>query len=200
MWRAMCFRCLTSIGVVFLLLTNSVCGAVVNTPSSEAVRSIVDVYLRVEYQADTAFNREQLIKFTQRRRVYLESKAEPGLGIYDFYINSGEPVFIVDTYEIVKIDVRGNRATATISYTRLGRIMNGMGTLHAAVIPDKKINDLVTLNLVFAKSKWWVLDPPPPRISRDVLVLDYEGELKEAAENTPRWNRVSKILTSLKSL
>jgi hypothetical protein len=200
MGHTLCTRCLTNIGIFFLLLSSTICGAAVNTPSTEAVRAVVDIYLRVEYQADTDYNREQLIKFTPRRRAYLEDKAEPGLGIYDFYINSGDPVFVVDDYKIVEVDVKGNRATATVSYNRLGRIMNGMGTIHAALLPDKKINDLVALNLVFEKNKWLVLNPPPPRISRDVLIRNYEEFLKEAAVNTPRWNSENRVLTLLKSL
>jgi hypothetical protein len=183
MRNAKCYRQLTSIGTFLLMLSSTVCSAAVNTPSTEAVRSVAEVYLRVEFQEDTAYNREQLIKFTPRRRAHLESKTEPGLGIYDFYINSGDPVFVVDDYKIVEIDVKGKRATVTVSYNRLGRIMNGMGTAHAVLIPDKKVNDLVTLNLVFEKNKWLVLDPPPPRVSRDVLIRDYEGALKELRES-----------------
>lgn len=124
---ARCSLCQTSIGIFFLLLSSAVCGAVVNTTGSEGVKAVVDVYLRVEYEVDPVYNREQIVKFTSRRRAYLESKTEPGLGIYDIYINSGDPIFVVDAYEIVKIDVKGKRATGTVSYNRLARIkINGV--------------------------------------------------------------------------
>lgn len=198
---ARCFLCLTSIGIFFLLLSSAVCGAVVNTTGSEGVKAIVDVYLRVEYEVDPVYNREQIVKFTSRRRDYLESKTEPGLGIYDIYINSGDPIFVVDSYEIVKVDVKGKRATATVSYNRLARIINGMGTISSALLLDKKGNDLVTLNLVFEKNQWWVLDPPPPRISKEVLIRNYEETIKSlGVENHPKWQKERDIVKLLKTL
>ena len=177
---------LTYIGIFSLLLSNIVYGAAANTPSAEGVKSIIDVYLRVEYEADTAYNREQLIKFTPRRKAFLESKTEPGLGIYAFYINSGDPIFVVDAYEIVKVNVKGKHASATVLYNRVGRIINGMGTISTALLPDKKDNDLVTLNLIFDKNQWWVLDPPPPRISKKKLIGYYEYQVNS---NLSRWDQ-----------
>ena len=75
---------------------------------------------------------------------------------------------------------------------------NTDGSWH--LVSDPMDNDLVTLNLIYDKNKWYVLDPPPPRISRDWLLDYYEAISKEAAENSPRWRRVTKVLTSLKSL
>ena len=176
---------LASIGIFLLALASAACNMVSNTPSAEAARALVEVYLRVEYEADTLYNRAQLITFSPQRRVHLESKTEPGLGPYDFYINSGDPVFVVSAYEIVKIEVQDKRASVIVSYNRLARIVNGMGTISSTLLTDKKANDLVTLNLVFDKEKWWslkgqwwVLDPPPPRVSKQALIKYYESLLK----------------------
>ena len=163
----------------------------------QPARDVVHAFLQSEFKGDVLDEREKLIKFTPKRRDYIESKVgRPGPGPYVLYVLD-YPLFIVSAYEIVKVEVMGDRASAIVSYNRLG-LIKSYG--HSVPIPDKKDHDLVTLNLVFDKNQWWVLDPPPPRVSKEVLIRSYEATFKDAAINTQRWRRAEKMLKLLNSL
>ena len=208
-------RSLVGIPVVLLLWLSAVSVPVDATPGAEDVRVIVDTFLRVEYEEDTLYKRENLIMFAPQRWALLENKTEPGIGPSDLHIS--DQAFVVSAYEIVKIEVKGNRATAMIAYQRLARI-KGYDTSDRTITPDKKDKDLVTLDLVFDKKKWWslkgqwwILDPPPPRVSKRAMVEYYEtglewyvdrqkeiGKLPEHQQDA--YDRKSGILRYLKSL
>lgn len=127
----------------------------------------------------------------------MDQKTEPGVGVFDLDIF--DQAFVVKTFTILDCKVDGKKAMATVMYQRLAKIEN-FNTSDRHVIPEIIDRDLVTLNLIFDKNKWWVLDPPPPRISKDVLIRYYEELTKEAAVNSARWLRATKVLATLKAL
>jgi hypothetical protein len=182
--------------IACIALSVVACSSEANSDVS-AVKVAANTFLQTEFDGSGEPPRQNLITFSPKRQAVLDQISEPGVGPYELDIF--DQAFIVKSFAILDCKVAKDKATVTVAYQRLARVEN-FNTSDIYIIPEKIDRDLVTLNLVFKKNKWWVLDPPPPRISKDVLILNYEEELKEAAENTPRWNRVSRILTSLKLL
>ena len=109
------------------------------------------------------------------------------------------PVIVVSDYEILSVDVKSTQGKVLVRYTRLVR-SEGLG-VERNLVPDKNPNDLITLSLVFDQNQWWVLDPPPPRISKEVLIRHYEEEIKNlGVEDHPKWQKERDTVKLLKSL
>ena len=151
----------------------------------QTARDVTQAFLQAEFDGDVLPKREKLIIFSSKRLAEFEhDEPGPGPGPYVLY-RASRPVFIVGAYEIVDVKTKDHRATAVVSYRKLARLDN-IGTSEVAIKPDRQDRELVTLNLVFEKNQWWVLDPPPPRVSKQVLIAYYEDKVKEDA---PIWEQ-----------
>ena len=148
-----------------------------------AVKAAANAFLQAEFDGSGEPPRQNLITFSPKRQAELDQKSEPGVGPYELDIF--DQAFIVKTFTIQDWKVDGTKATVTVMYQRLARVEN-FNTSDIHVIPERIDRDLVTLNLVFDKNQWWVLDPPSPRISKDVLIRYYEYQVNRSSS---RWER-----------
>ena len=184
--------------LALLLVSSSSLSLAKEENNAQGVHQFVESYCKIEFDGAWVPARWAIIKFGPKRKVereYNDVLDAAVFGLGDYY-----PFIVVTSYDIKETKVLSpKRATAQVMYRRVAHSeSNTDGGWH--LVADPKDNDLVTLNLIYDKNKWYVLDPPPPRISRDWLLEYYEAVSKEAAENSPRWRRVTKVLTSLKSL
>jgi hypothetical protein len=186
----------------FLLFTSSASSALADNGSeAQAVHQAVETYCKIEFDGAWVEDRWAVIKFSQKRkaeRIYREVTDSAVFELGNHY-----PFIVVTSYDIREVSLLNpTHATAKVAYNRVAHSVSNTGKdwRDWHLVADRLDDDLVTLNLIFEKSKWFVLDPPPPRISKDMLIGYYEELLKEAAVNTPRWNRANRTLTSLKSL
>lgn len=104
----------------------------------------------------------------------------------------------IDIKEIKLLDPK--RATAQVMYRRVAHsVGNTDGSWH--LVADPMDNDLVTLNLIYDHKKWYVLDPPLPKISKQFLIDYYEATIKNLeVENDPLWQKERDTVKLLKSL
>jgi hypothetical protein len=118
-----------------------------------------------------------------------------------FELGNHYPFIVVTSYDIREVSLLNpTHATAKVAYNRVAHSESKTGR-DWYLVADRLDDDLVTLNLVLEKNKWFVLDPPSPRISKDMLIGYYTEVIKEVDdENSPLGRRASKTLTSLKSL
>lgn len=167
-------------------------------------RSTVEAYCQNEFSGNDPETRERLIKFSPK--LVLQHKKEE-LDWTNIYVDSLEQV-VVSSYKIGSINTSGSHATAIVVFQRLA---HKEVTNNVSYIIEQPHDETVTLNLIYDKNKWYVLDPPPPRISRDRLIEFYEGEIKWYADQLkengelPAHQQVArdkklKILTILKRL
>ena len=147
------------------------------------VKNTVHAFLQAEFDEGAATVRKTLITFSSNRYAELDQKTEPGVEVFDLDIY--DQAFIVKNFKILGCKVDGKKATATVMYQRLARVEN-FNTSDRRVLPDRIDRDLVTLNLIFDKNQWWVLDPPPPRVSKEVLLEYYEYRVNS---NLSRWDQ-----------
>jgi hypothetical protein len=134
--------------------------------------------------------RQSLVRYSPTRRD-LEKAKDPELEGLVISIEA-DPVFVVDSYRITEVTV-GKRATATILYRRLAR-SQGEGLPGRELVPDCRNEDSVKLTLQYAKGRWYIIDPPPPRISREVLIEYYQNSVQqmEGWINSPTTSRAQK--------
>ena len=90
------------------------------------------------------------------------------VGLWDW-----DPYVIVTSYEILSVSVKGKRGTATVAYRRIGR-SEGKGR----IVPETPRREVVTFNLTFDGTRWWVVDPPPARVSKKDLLFSYEKKIE----------------------
>ena len=161
---------------------------------SEA-RQAVEAYANVEFQGGDPSALREIIKFSTAREAELRRKFGRFL-----YMNfpEHEPQYVVKSYLVKDVIVSGNSAVGTVIYQRVARTKDNYGSPFVAEPPH---DETVTLNLVFKKNQWWVLDPPPQRVSKEVLINYYEATIKNlGVENDPRWQKERDTLKLLKGL
>ena len=144
-----------------------------------AVRNAVETYANVEYELGDPAKREKIIQFSPKFEAKIQ-KDNPGEWVYvgfGYYDR-----IVVSSYKVGDIKIEGLRATAQVIYRRLAHAEGDTDdTWH--IIAEPPHDETVTLNLVFDKNQWWVLDPPPPRVSKKVLLEYYEATIKRLREN-----------------
>ena len=140
-----------------------------------AVRQTVESYAHVEFEGGDPDEREKIIRFSPKRKAQIEDQT--GMWAYVDYSSFQRIVARGYLIEEVKL-IDKKRAMAMIRYDRLAHSV-GKNASDRVFMLDTNANDTVTLNLVFDKNQWWVLDPPPPRVSKEVLIRYYEYQVKE---------------------
>lgn len=190
--------------VLFLLLVCRISLTLAQDENqTQAVRQTVESYCKIEFDGQWVPARWAMIKYGRKfggsiEREYFKFYK----GVFD--LDDLEPFIVVTSYNIREIKMLSSkRATANIIYHR---VAHSGGDFHEYwqgwyLVADPMDNDIVTLNLGFEKNNWYVLDPPPPRISKARLIEFYENKLKRLdIENDPIWQHKRDALKLLKSL
>lgn len=80
---------------------------------------------------------------------------------------SADPLIVVDSYRIKAVSGGEARAEATVVFRRLA---NCDVTEKRTYVVDRNARDTVTLSLEYDGSRWWIVDPPLPRVSKWALI------------------------------
>jgi hypothetical protein len=80
---------------------------------------------------------------------------------------STDPFIVVDSYQIKSVTVTEGHADAVVMYKRLA---NCDVTEKRRFAVDRNSRDTVALSLDFDGTRWWIMDPPLPRISKWALI------------------------------
>ena len=154
-------------------------------------RETVKAYCLNEFSGNDPETRERLIKFSPKFEGQFKKEKHKWIAKY---VESPQEV-VVNAYEIKSVNALGNQATAIVIFKRLARTEKTASSIYVAEPPH---DEAVNLNLVFEKNQWWVLDPPPPRISKEVLIEYYQYQVKEDSAmweqklNDPTYNEKQK--------
>ena len=195
------------IAALFLLIAGSVAFVLVgNENTAQAARQTVETYCKVEFEGAWVEDRWAILKFSDSRKQensYREITDSAVFGLQPPY-----PFIVIASYDIREVRVLSpTRASAHVTYRRLAHSESATGRKWR-LIAEPAHDETVTLNLTFDKKKWWalrgqwwILDPPPPRISKQVLLEYYKGKIKHlGVEDHPKWQRERDIVKLLNSL
>ena len=155
-----------------------------NGSNSEAVRQTVEKFCLAEFEGDVLERREEFVKLSPNE-VRMRKKARPEMQPLA-YDKMWDLLYVVTSYTVLasSVTVMGNKATAFVEYRRVGtRKKEGY-----KVESYKDERDVVKLNLVCERNHWFVLDPPLPRVSRNVMIRTFEQDL---AATSARWFKVA---------
>ena len=92
------------------------------------------------------------------------------------------PLFVVKSYRVLKVQINGNMGVATIEYERVAR-SKGFGSSIRKLYIDHLKNEIVSIKLLYDGKRWWIIDPPPPRVSIDALFKFYKNKLDRLGSN-----------------
>ena len=175
-----------SLSVLLLVLSSATAGMVhADVPD---IRDVVGAFLKAEAEGDDFDRRVKLVKLSAKRQAELEKKTDVSAYVFEIQYH---PLFVIAGYKLMSVDIRNHRATAIVAYKRLARTKGE--NIQREIIPEYVDNEKVTLNLVFDKNQWWVLDPPPPRVSKEVLIRYYEAETKWYIERQNEFGKLPKF-------
>lgn len=141
-----------------------------------SVKWVVEEYCLAEFNGDR-YIRQDLATYS-RKRLMEEKKKNPELIAYDIMSWEGDPLYVVSAFKILDIKIEKKKAVVTVEYFRLAKT-EGFGHLDRKIIPDYNEHDIMTLNLIYEKGKWKIIDPPLPRISKDALLRFFKKEKEE---------------------
>ncbi len=169
----------------FLLLAGSASAVLTGNESpAQAVRQAVETYCKLEFEGGWMEDRWEVTKFSNKRKA--ERKIGGPADASVFTLQNHYPFIVIASYDIREVRVLSpTHATAQVAYRRLAYSESATGR-EWHLIAEPAHDETVTLNLVFDKKKWWVLDPPAPRISKQRLLEHYEYRVKR---NSSRWEQ-----------
>lgn len=124
-------------------------------------------------------------------RLAEERKKDPEFEGKAFYPQSS-PLLIVGSYRVLDAVVHGTRATAHVQYTRLART-EGSGYLTRQIIPDCLPGEMVRYTFIYSNNRWWILDPPLPRVSPEAIIRDFSGRLQSVGDDWPTRPDLSEV-------
>jgi len=130
-------------------------------------KTLVQEYCDAEFKGAQDI-RMKVVKLNPKRAAS-EKAATPERGdnagkVVNF---SSDPLVVVDSYVIRDVQVSKDTAEATVAYRRLASTGGVSGRKY---VIDRKSSDIVKLSLSFDGSRWWITDPPLPRVSKWALI------------------------------
>jgi hypothetical protein len=143
--------------------------------TEEQVRKIVEAYCQAEFNGirDIRF---ELVKYSSKREAMEKKRDQQFRGkLLDW---DADPLFVVSSYHIQKVTVEKNRAIAIVDYKRIAKT-KGEGVPKRKLIPDYVEHDMVKLQFIHDGIKWWIFDPPLPRISIKAIINYFEDDVKQ---------------------
>ena len=145
-----------------------------SSPKMSGAREAIENFCRAEFEGDTSI-RIEVVKYSQARRKLERKRGHDNDGLAISYTN--DALYVVSAYKVSDVTLMNNRAIASVEFTQLAS-PEGDGYETRAFINNFKTHDSVQYHLLFVNNKWWICDPPPPRVSRDAIVKGYKHTLK----------------------
>lgn len=153
--------------------------------ANHEIQGLVENFCLTEFNGNLQGDeiRDQMIKYTSDKLKYLKTKS---CSIYPYEILlECDSIFIINSYKINSIEqVDEKHAYAVISYHQLAK-SKGWGDDFRENKVRKLIKDIrditVKLNLEYDGKRWWIIDPPYPRVSYNTMLEYYKKDVADLA-------------------
>ncbi len=166
------FKSIICISLLFFAVIFSFAALEYNDRDETLIRNIVDEFCKAEFmgQQDIRFD---LAKFTPEREEIEKRRDSQFKGFVKTW--DIDPVVIVASYRITNITLLDGKASAIVVYERLAKTEGDFDK--RKIVKDYRKEDALEISLIFQDNKWWILDPPTPRISREAIINYYQQHL-----------------------
>lgn len=174
---------------LFLPLGGSALASPEDVNFAKSAVDTVNVFCRSEFD-HSIHSRYDLMKMSPNYETKLEKLMHTSVGT--LYIPDAYEIFAIKSYKIDNVAVHGNKAVATVNYAILAKrtgwkkIKYQGGTGSVEIFEEcRKPNYIEKIDLIFDGKRWWVLDPPSPKISIYKIVTFLTNSLGRYEKNNP---------------
>jgi hypothetical protein len=148
----------------------------------------ISKFCEFEFRHD--FSRDRFLKLSSKREDKIENLSGT---IETLYIPNTYEVFAIKSYKILDVIVNKNKAIATVTYNILAKrtgwkhhdFKDGSSYGEAIFVEYIKPNYIEKINLIFDGNRWWVLDPPFPKISINKIIDFFGVKIDRLKKNHP---------------
>jgi len=128
-------------------------------------------FIKAEYIGNQSFRVDNTM-YSPERKLMIKGMYGPLRGEI-FYWESAM-LCVVDDYKITSINLIKSKATIDVTFNEFG-CTGSKGYGDVPIIKTNKIS-VVRYYLKYKRSRWWLCDPPVPRVSRNALIT-YNDEI-----------------------
>jgi hypothetical protein len=173
------FKNLIFILILNISLISTQCYNANESNHIDNAKQLIELFCKFEFEGFVVTDqREMIIKFSKEREEKERKRRpifKPWVVLWD-----SDPYFIISSYKVLNIELSGNKGIATVGYKRIGECKG-----NAQINSSLKEQDIVKLNLIYDGKRWWILDPPPPKVYLNVLIKIFEDDFKRI--NNQEW-------------
>jgi hypothetical protein len=150
-----------SLLTIFIVVFYSTLG--VTSPNIDDANKFIKEFLEAEFVGNRSFRLDNTIYSPEREKI-IKEKYSPMIGEI-FYWESTK-LCVVDHYEITNIKMINSKAIVDVTFQEFA-CTEGYGS--TPLIKTNK-RSFEKYGLEYKKGRWWVNDPPIPRVSRNALI------------------------------
>ncbi len=143
----------------------------VASPNIDDATKFINAFLEAEFSGDQSFRVDNAVYSAKRKKV-IEKKYSPMIG--EIFYWESETLCVVDNYEVTNTKKVDSKAIVDVTFQEFA-CTGGKGYGRVPLIKKNK-KSLVRYSLEYKEGRWWMYDPPIPRVSRRALI-DYNDEI-----------------------
>lgn len=176
--------------IIFLLLIVSNAIATNVDVLRDAALKVVSDFCQFEFSYNYDA-RHALMKMSSEYKAKADKlDAFPG----DLQIDHAYEVYAIKAYKILDLTMSGNNAIAMVNYNVLAKrtdwmlhkYKDGVSWGEAIFVEYLKPNYIEKIHLTYDGKRWWVLDPPSPKISVEKIIAFLEDDMKVLEKHNPK--------------
>ena len=133
------------------------------SPNIDDARKFTNAFLEAEFIGNQSFRVDNAMYSAKRKKV-IKEKYSPMIG--EIFYWESETLCVVDNYEVTNIKTVDSKAIVDVTFQEFG-CSEGYSDI-PLIRTNKK--SFVKYSLEYKKGRWWVYDPPIPRVSRKALI------------------------------
>lgn len=146
-----------------------------NESHTEA-KDFLQQFLHAEFVGDNTFRVENTI-YPSNSENFLKDPNKKVDMIYQFQT---DPLCIVDHYKIDNIKIIKSKAFAYVSFLKFACTgLKGYG--ETPLVPNQT-KEIEKYKLIYKANRWWIYDPPLPKVSRKTLI-EHNNEIIKSMDN-----------------
>lgn len=163
------------------LLTISIifCYAISSSAAEDEIgaKNFIDEFLKAEYDGDNFF-RVNNAKYSPKRKLWVKKTYGPMIG--EIFQMDGDHLCVIEDYKIINIKIIKSKAFVDVTFQEFACTgSKGYGDI-PLIITNKSSSE--KYNLQYQDGRWWIKDPPRPRVSRKAIIDHNEQIIKRMSE------------------
>lgn len=144
--------------------------------SNNSTKKTIDIFLSEEFNGNPSIRVDTVI-YSKKKELELTKK--DNLHKMKLTYWNTDKLYIVLDYKIESVNYVNSTAEAIVKYTNVGHT-NGKG-LSRKIVKKKSIEQ-IKYHLISDNDKWFIIDPPEPRISHTALTSYYKSLIHERGD------------------